>query len=283
MTLVGKIFTFLILFMSVAFLMLAATIFATHRNWRDIVLRTRDGGAEPGLKLQVEELSDANRRLHEELERASDRLALEQVSRAYALAGLQTKLEQSQQSLQAREKEFAELQAAHGSAVTTLETSQEGLKKITDENGQLRTELRNAEQARDDKFNRVVELTDKLNELDGVRQDLLERQRDLVEQNGRMKVVLDRHDLNEFTPVVDIPPTVDGVVTAVSDRDLVEISIGSDDGLREGHTLEVYRSNAYLGRVVVRRTEPDRAVAEILKEYRKGTIRKGDRVATKLS
>ena len=98
-----------------------------------------------------------------------------------------------------------------------------------------------------------------------------------------MKEVLDRHDLDEFTPVVDIPPRVDGVVTAVSDRDLLEISIGSDDGLRVGHTLEVYRNNSYLGRVVVRRTEPDRAVVEILPEYRKGTIRKGDRVATKLS
>jgi hypothetical protein len=283
MTLVGKIFTFLILLLSVAFLMLAAMVFSTHRNWRDIVLRTRDGDAEPGLKLQVEELSDANRRLHEELERASDRLALEEVSRAYALASLQTKLEQSQQTLQDREKEFAELQAAHGTAVTTLETNQEAQKKIADENGQLRTELRNAEQARDSKFNRVVELTDDLNELESVHQDLQERHKDLTDANARMKVVLERHDLGEF-PVSDVPPPrVDGVVTAVSDRDLIEISIGSDDGLREGHKLEVFRNNAYLGRVVIRRTEPDRAVAEILKEYRKGTIRKGDRVATKLS
>ena len=36
MTLVGKIFTVLILIMSVAFMMLAVTIFATHRNWRDL-------------------------------------------------------------------------------------------------------------------------------------------------------------------------------------------------------------------------------------------------------
>jgi len=54
-------------------------------------------------------------------------------------------------------------------------------------------------------------------------------------------------------------------------------------GLREGHKLEVFRGNAYLGRVVIRRTEPDRAVAEIDPAYRKGSIRKGDRVATKLS
>jgi chromosome segregation ATPase len=280
MTLVGKIFTFLILVMSVAFLMLAATVFATHVNWRDKVMGSGDA---KGLKAQVEEVSDTNRRLREEIERANDRLALEQASRAYALAGLQTKLQQAVSELQVKEKQFAELQAANGTAVTTLETNSESLKKISDENTQLRTDLRNAEQARDEKFNQVVQLTDKLNELEGVRQDLAERQRELLAQVSRMKVVLDHNNLNEFTPVVDIPPQVDGVVTAVSDRDLLEISIGSDDGLRVGHTLEVYRNNSYLGRVVVRRVEPDRAVVEILKEYRKGTVRKGDRVATKLS
>lgn len=110
MTLVGKIFTFLILLMSVAFLMLAVTVFATHRNWRDAVM---GGPAGPGLKKQVEEVSDVNRRLREELERASDRLAIEQASRAYALAALQTRLEQAEEALSAREREFAELQAAH--------------------------------------------------------------------------------------------------------------------------------------------------------------------------
>ena len=98
MTLVGKIFTFLILLMSVAFLMLAVTVFATHRNWRDAVM----GGADqPGLKKQVEEIADVNRRLREELECASDRLAIEQASRAYALAALQTRLEQAEQALSA--------------------------------------------------------------------------------------------------------------------------------------------------------------------------------------
>ena len=35
MTLVGKIFTVLILIMSIAFMMIAVTVFATHRSWRD--------------------------------------------------------------------------------------------------------------------------------------------------------------------------------------------------------------------------------------------------------
>ena len=282
MTLVGKIFTVLILFMSITFMTLAVTIFATHRNWRDVVIRPRDATGA-GLKIQIEDMAKTVKELKVELDRASDRLAIEQAARRYALATLQTKLEEAQMRLVQREKEFADQQAALGAAVTTLESNQENLKAITDENGKLRGLLRDAQQARDGKFDQGVQLTDKLNELEGVRELMQEREKELLAQVGRMKLVLDRNELDEFTPVVDIPPRVDGIVTAVSDKDLIEISIGSDDGLRQGHTLEVFRSNSYLGRVRVVRAEPDKAVVEILKEFRKGTIRKGDRVATKLS
>jgi len=285
MTLVGKIFTVLILILSVAFLMLAVCIFATHRNWRDVVLAERNAtdSNKSGLKVQVEDLSDINRQLRDELQRASDRLAIEQAARRYALAALQTKLEQSEQRLQAREKEFADLQAINGQMVTTLETNEENLKAITDEIATLRTAVREAQQARDDKFDQVVLQQDRINELEGIQKALQERRDQMIAQLSRMKGVLDAHELSEFTPLVDIPPKVDGIVTAVGETDLIEISIGSDDGLREGHTLEVFRQSSYLGRVVIQSTEPDRAVARILKDYRKGIIKKGDRVATKLS
>ena len=77
MTLVGKIFTVLILIMSVAFMMLAVTVFATHRNWREVVLRPRDDPKGPGLKIQCEDLTKMKRELEDELARAGDRLALE--------------------------------------------------------------------------------------------------------------------------------------------------------------------------------------------------------------
>jgi hypothetical protein len=285
MTLVGKIFTVLILIMSVAFMMLAVTIFSTHRNWRDLVLADRNptDPSKSGLKVHIEDLADTNRQLRDELQRASDVLAMEQAARRYALAALQTKLEQADKRLQDREREFADLQASLGTMITTLETNEENLKAITDEIASLRTSKRDAEQARDDKFSEVVVLTDQINALEGTKKTLEERQGALVEQLARMKLVLDRHELTEFTDVTNIPPVVDGVVTAVGDSDLIEISIGSDDGLREGHTLEVYREASYIGRVVIQSTEPDRAVARILKDYRKGIIKKGDRVATKLS
>ena len=156
------------------------------------------------------------------------------------------------------------------------------LEALCKEVGGLRDEIRLAQQDRDEKFTNVVALTDSIAGLQGNVSTLEEQETQLRDQVSRMKLVMDAHELTQYTPVVDIPPRVDGIVTKVGESTLIEVSIGSDDGLRTGHTLEVFRNNAYLGRVKVTQLEPDRAVCQILPEYRKGIIKRGDRVATKL-
>ena len=84
------------------------------------------------------------------------------------------------------------------------------------------------------------------------------------------------------------PPRVDGIILASNANGYVEISIGSDDGLEQGHELDVYRmgpslaENKYLGKIRVVETQADRSVAQVLPNFRKGTIQKEDRVATRL-
>jgi hypothetical protein len=129
----------------------------------------------------------------------------------------------------------------------------------------------------------VVKLTDDLNQAIALRDNEKEKNTQAVLQIAQMKMVMDAHGLAPDTLVSHIPPKVEGVVLEVSDKDLIEISIGKDDGLKEGHTLEVFRDNSYLGRIIIRRTAPDRAVGQILKELQRGQIKRGDRVSTKLS
>jgi len=52
--------------------------------------------------------------------------------------------------------------------------------------------------------------------------------------------------------------------------------------MRRGHRLEVYRDNKYLGSVIIQDTRPDRSVASIVANIRKGTIKVNDRVTTTL-
>ena len=48
-----------------------------------------------------------------------------------------------------------------------------------------------------------------------------------------------------------------------------------------GHTVEVFRGDRYLGRAEILKTEPDRAVGRILRQFQQGQIEEGDDVATR--
>jgi hypothetical protein len=72
-------------------------------------------------------------------------------------------------------------------------------------------------------------------------------------------------------------PTIQAVVTNVDDaRNLVEISLGSDAGLKLRDVVEVYRGKQLLGRVAIQRLDLDKAVGRI--DSAAGPIQKGDNV-----
>lgn len=273
MTLVGKILTVLILIMSIAFMMIAVTVFATHRTWRDRAI---------AHKTTIEELRVANDRLRAETSRADDRLAIEQAARRFALAALQSREETQAQQLAFQNDQLTKKNAENDLLTTTLNQNTMNLDVLNKEVNGLREDIRLAEQARDEKFASVVAMHGAISDLQGSVTTLSDTEVQLRDQVSRMKLVMDAYELTEYTPVVNIPPRVDGIVTKVGESTLIEVSIGSDDGLRTGHSLEVFRNNAYLGRVEVTQLEPNRAVCRIIPAYRKGIIKRGDRVATKL-
>jgi hypothetical protein len=85
----------------------------------------------------------------------------------------------------------------------------------------------------------------------------------------------------DYVREVTESPQSAGQVIQIRDGRL-ELSIGSDDGLREGHPIHVWRADKYLGRAKIIRTTPDRSVAELIANERYGEVEAGDRVGTKL-
>lgn len=273
MNLVGKILTVVILIFSVVFLAISITVFQTHRNWRDMATAN---------KTKVEELQDRVKSLQGEMEVAKDRLALEQAARRFALSTLQSKFEASEAKTLELGQQYAALQAEAGNLTQTISTNSLTLDTTIKQNDALRKDLQTAQLTRDTAFDSVVTLTDKRNELEGNARVLSERNAELNKMHTLAMHVLSRNNLSLYSPVDGKPPVVEGQILRIGEKDLLEISIGSDDGLQKGHTLEVFRNNSYLGRVVVKETSPDRSVVQIIPEYRKGIIKVGDRVATKL-
>jgi len=283
MTLLGKIFTVLILIMSVLFMSFSIMVFATHQNWQKLVDNPSPKGKEPlGLNQQIDNAELANGELEKKLKEAQLALKREQVARRFVLASLQSQLDlaiKDQTSL--TEKNIA-MAVKTRNAQTAMETAQENNKGLVKEVKNLREQVVGTQQSSDKYFASSLKLTDEINQLRGVEIRLKEVQGKLVTQVGRMSNVLTKNGLTEFSDVTAIPPVIDGVVTQVS-SDIIQISIGWDDGLRKDHELDVYRGKSYLGRIKVRETRPNSAVGEIIPAYRKGTIKQGDRVATKIS
>ena len=119
------------------------------------------------------------------------------------------------------------------------------LAKYESENETLRTDMKTLLADRDAKFDQVVQLSNDLNAAKSEFTNLQERQGQLAAELANRRRVMNAVGLSENADVDAIPPKVDGIVTAVNDTDLIEISIGFDDGLREGHKLDVYRGATF--------------------------------------
>lgn len=281
MTLLGKSFTAVILILSAVFMVLALAVNASHRNWRDVVLTGVSG--QPGLKAQIESTTRTNEQLRDARQRTLASLDREQAARRTALAALQTQLDQLRSDLQNSESEVERLGAQVSVLSQTDLSRAEELERLTAENARLRTSVRTEQQDRDLLFTQTLELTDQMNKLRGFKQQLEERNRQLMAQATRFEEVIAAKGIDINEPLDGAPPERNGNILMI-DRpsDLVLISIGSDEGLRAGHFLEVSRKGRYVGKLKVRNTEPDRAVAEILRDYSEGILQEGDRVDTTL-
>ena len=240
MTLLGKIFTGLIAVMSVIFLGLAICVYATHVNWRNLVMSTDP--ASPGLQQRLDTQLDVNRQLKERQEDLKSAINLEQTARRFALAALETKLTARSQELERVQQELAKLTATEGTTAGALVTAQNELTNITAEVKTLREDVRAAQQDADAKFASMVKLTDEINQMRRVRTELENRQRPLEDTVAALRDAMDKlgvHvDVNQDgtvrTDVDRIPPKVNGQVLAVGEKNLVEISVGADDGISGG-------------------------------------------------
>lgn len=278
MNLVGKIFVVLIFFASVTFMTMGMMVYATHRNWQDEV--TRKDAANPGYRKILESDIKKLAELQAEKDRLMTALATEKKAHMEMLA----KVENQRQVLADSNTKLAADKDAVSkqldSAVADLKQAQDARAALRDENGKLREDLRLANKATADQFKKATALEDRLNIALGQLADLKTRNEQLAMNVAKAKQLLPPGVTLE-DPVDKRPPSVRGEVLAVDQDNRVEISLGSDDGLRAGHMLEVFRDSKYLGRMQVLETHPHRAVGKILKEYQQDVIHTGDEVATR--
>ncbi len=281
MNLVGKIFIVLIFVMSLVFMALSMAVYATHKNWREAVV---------GPKGFKEQLANANKQLGEE-RNEYDRLKRNYETEKAAATQAVTKLENELQVIKAeqakRQQEYAALEKAEREAVATMKTTQDNMNRSEQERDAVEAQVLHAQQDRDAHFKEVHRLTDALNQADNQREQLRKRMVTLAADLAKARDALRWFDINPNANFKDkAPPRVDGIVLTPSGQGLVEISIGSDQGLRVGHQLEVYRAgaagSAYVGRIEVVKTTPDHSVCKVEPKFQNSAMMRGDRVVSKI-
>lgn len=301
MTIVGKLLVFLNLIFSIIVGVLVAVVYLTA-----------SGSAEENRKLQksleVSKASEgATRSMNKTLLEEKGRLATELQNKgvketdpiAYVIDNVlvqNTSLKADNEAMKKRldqaNASVLEKDAELEKAKAYVQGAQSELKRRQDDYEKLRVTLF-AEQANSTELVKAKNDAERGAAQAGIeRNNALQRATDLEKDNERLAQELVRLQTKGSQPVASTllpngknPPTalVKGKVTRVEDGFIV-LNVGSDSGLKEGNTLEVFRLNPsrYLGTMRITKTEPYTAVGQMMARSNGAAgdpIRVGDEVA----
>jgi multidrug efflux pump subunit AcrA (membrane-fusion protein) len=255
-------------------------VYATHKNWMDAVNRPEASEGKPlGLKPQLAGAQAREKQLHDELDALKNETKSLEVERLASLKSLQSILDELRRERDDLKNNEAALNQSQRQAVLATQNAQNMLDAALAQIDKLRTDISESYAERDKTFKDSVALTDKLIESESEVERLKARM-------AALKMASEKLGVNINAPVDNIPPKLDGIVLASGSNGLVEISLGSDDGVQRGHEAFISRNQGgeskFVAKIEIVKTTPDKSVGKVIPSYRKGPVERGDRVVTKL-
>ncbi len=273
MNLVGKIFTVLICLFCVVLMAMSMVVYATHTKWNEKAI---------ALDKTVQQVRAEKTEAEPQLTQLKEDIATQKKLLTDSAAALTTEKTKLEADVKRQRDELTALDAKQRDAVAKMEAAQQKYAKEKAREEQLEKQLREAEQARDVAFNDTAKKTDELHEMAAQLALLKKTNSTLAADIAKYKKAAERVGVNlaaaEMTPPVDSRITK----TTTSGTGLMEIGVGSDQGLAPGHKLEVYRGADYLGRVEVVTTAPHTAAVKAVQGFQVGAMKVGDNVTNKL-
>ena len=280
MTFVGKLLVIIQLVLSICFMVLAGAVFTRHMTWMQV---TVDNGIADYNKLEAEK-----NKIIKDLEAVVAQVKNDATDAKAELRLAQNEIENQKILIDTQKTELNTQQALATISGDEAKIRREEALSGRRINEQLNTALNNQNQ-------RVRQLEDELFNREVGAKSLEEKYNTLLPQLATLRKVLVANQLdpdpNKYARKLAPPPLVMGRVLDTkqsgrgTSRQLIEVSIGSDDGLTEGNMLYVYRvgeQNKYLGQIKLELVTPDRAVGVVVGPEKNGVIEREDYVTTKL-
>jgi len=284
MNLIGKILVGVIFVMSIMFMTLGIVLYQTQSDWKNksnkFETETKQLNTQ-NTKIQTDmtNLEDEYKRLVEELQDDKNKL----VAKNQELA-------EENDTLRA---DSIVLHQDIDNKTTLLASTQ---KNMSDMRGELLETRDKLETARTELHEIFVDMVDKTNTARAFALELASLKStsdDLKKKLADAVYLLNQLGYGDLAPAVydkhllEVPPRVEGTITDIRPDGSLEINIGRDDGLLQGHKLHVYRDRegvqSYLGRIEIINVKPGQSIGKIMPEYRTGTILRNDNVTAYLS
>lgn len=283
MTTVGKILVVLHLVLSVMFMAFAGAVFTAQKNWRT------------AAETSAVQLTAANAKLRDQ----QTQFERERTDTATQVAGLNdqiTKLTGEKGALTTRvvalEADNQRLQLANDAvgdeARLAAVEAEERRREATLQSERSAV----AYQTREELITKLNEAGDKIHGLEVERDQMLDRHNAVLNDLRAFRLWNSSKgyltDPKQMVAQAAPPPPLEGRIMDYRkekkhNTELVEISLGSDDGLTVGHKLTVFnKEGRYLGQIRLQLVTPDNAVGVVTDKAKNTVIQKGDNVTTKL-
>ncbi len=278
MSTLSKIFVVLNLVLSIVFAVFVTQLYKHTQNWRqkhdDLEVKT--SGEKKKLETGIQDLNLTVESLKGEVAHQRElffQLQAELSRKDTEIQSLARDKLQEQDKNRSLTQDIARL-------TVDLSRAQDRARQLEDEREQSQkakdAAIQEMERAQDAAHEWELQLNEKQNTLLALRESLttkmaeLEQYKMILQEMAQQGIPVDKF-------VVGATPLIEGRVVGVLNG-VVMISVGSDDGVREGYEFTVYRGDRYLCKIRIDKAFPDQAAGEILPDSLRPDASAGDNV-----
>ena len=294
MSLALRIFIVLVLVMTLAFMFVQMTLFATRENWKrrwDADTKSLSGE----LKTATQALaSESAGRVRAENQVAA--LQTDRVNDQAKIKELEGQITERAAKIQNLERDLARGQTDYNSLKEDYQTQSKSLDMVRQRNGEL-TNI--ASVARAVAFNlnvKLAEVEDDLNNLQTEHTRTLENLQKSMDDKKQADAMISQVR-EKFPKVYEAVSSEKGstealhaVVAAVrsnaqGQQEFVMLTIGKEEGIQEGQEFIIYRANKYICKVRIEKVMNDMAASRVIPSSWNTnglTLQQGDQAANRL-
>ena len=271
MKFLGQTLTLLILLMSCFFFAVSLVTVSAHRNWKE---------AATALQSEYDALNTKLKDAKTGTLQKEQSIVAEKVARAQQLANLESQLAAQRVELEDTAKLYNDETIISKERLARMEQAEASNAQLVRQNKSLRD--RNVDLTKEvaTSYEKQTDLTNQKFELETELEEVELLNKDMSASIAKTTRLLKRLNIDENQLLADIPPSVTAVVVR-TDGNLFAVAAGSDDGLRKGHTLDIYRGDTFVGRGTVTEVRKDISVFQTVREFMQASVKEGDNVTSK--